>query len=113
MSTTMGMGIGTNTEHADRGRLTGVLTPVACSVWFTSTGRVMPRLIKYEDENGCLQSLTNFRILHQEEKYYCGISMIEYECDIELAEQKVLFHLLFYIEQKEWKLWWKHKTPPK
>ena len=39
----MGMGIGINTERPDEGQLRGRQEPVACYVWFTSTGRAMPR----------------------------------------------------------------------
>lgn len=111
MSTTMGMGIGTNTDRADRGRMLGTQIPVACSVWFTSTGRIIPKLIKYQDYDDCLHTLQEFQIIYQEEKYYCGISMIEYECEYIDSEQLYPFRLLYYIEQKEWKLWWKNTSP--
>ncbi len=109
MSTIMGMGIGTNTERPDHGYLIGTQVPIACSVWFTSTGRMIPRLIKYQDKDNEVHILKDFQILYQEEKYYCGIPMVEYECTLENDVQKVDFHLLYYVEQKEWKLWWKYR----
>lgn len=111
MSTTMGMGIGTNTSNPDEGLLRGTQIPVACSVWFTSTGRIIPKLIKYQDSQQQLHTLTNFQIIHHAEKYYCGISMIEYQCQWIQDAQVTPFALLFYVEQKEWKLWWKHRSP--
>lgn len=111
MSTTMGMGIGTNTSTPDEGIFRGTQIPVACSVWFTSTGRIIPKLIKYQDYEDCIHSLDNFRIICQSEKYYCGISMIEYQCEFQKDAQIYPFYLLFYIEQKEWKLWWKNTSP--
>ncbi len=109
MSTTMKMGIGTNTDLPDEGQLRGTQIPVACSVWFTSTGRIIPQLIKFQDEQECVRTLRNFRIIYQNEKNFCGIPTIEYECELLTPKQLFYFHLLFYVEQKEWKLWW--KTP--
>ncbi len=108
MSTTMSMGIGTNTVLPDEGITKGRQHAVACYTWFTSTGRTLPKLIKYQDEEGQIQTLTNFRILHQCEKYFCGIKTLEYECELFTHFQTIPFRLLFYVEQQEWKLWWKY-----
>ena len=43
----MSMGIGTNTQNPDEGELKRDLEKIACGVWFTSTGSVMPKLVKY------------------------------------------------------------------
>ncbi|MFI3170836.1 MAG: hypothetical protein R3Y58_00490 [Eubacteriales bacterium] len=107
MGTTMGMGIGTNTDTPDEGRIRGAQVPVACGVWFTSTGRTIPKLIKYENEDGSLTTLSQFNILYQEEKHFCGIPTMEYHCEVILNNQCYPFLLLHYIEAKEWKLWWK------
>ena len=50
----MSMGIGTNTQNPDEGELKRDLEKIACGVWFTSTGSVMPKLVKYQDEEGLL-----------------------------------------------------------
>ena len=46
----MSMGIGINTQNPDEGELKRDLEEIACGVWFTSTGAVMPKLVKYQDE---------------------------------------------------------------
>lgn len=104
MTTTMGMGIGINTDRPDSGIIKREQLPVACGVWFTSTGRTIPKLIKYENQAGERITLTDFQILLQEEKYYCGISTIEYYCQLVNPHHITSFRLLYYIEQKEWKL---------
>ena len=38
----MSMGIGINTQNPDEGELKRDLEEIACGVWFTSTGAVMP-----------------------------------------------------------------------
>ena len=76
----MSMGIGTNTQNPDEGELKRDLEKIACGVWFTSTGSVMPKLVKYQDEEGLLHTISQIHVLTQEKKYYCGIPIQEYRC---------------------------------
>ena len=69
----MSMGIGTNTQNPDEGELKRDLEKIACGVWFTSTGSVMPKLVKYQDDEGLLHTISQIHVLTQEKKYYCGI----------------------------------------
>ena len=69
----MSMGIGTNTQNPDEGELKRDLEKIACGVWFTSTGSVMPKLVKYQDDEGLLHTISQIHVLTQERKYYCGI----------------------------------------
>ena len=55
----MSMGIGTNAQHPDEGELTRKLDAVACGVWFTSKGAAIPKMIKYQDEEGFVHSITH------------------------------------------------------
>ena len=55
----MSMGIGTNAQHPDEGELTRKLDAVACGVWFTSKGTAIPKMIKYQDEEGFVHSITH------------------------------------------------------
>ena len=54
----MSMGIGTNTQNPDEGELKRDLEKIACGVWFTSTGSVMPKLVKYQDDEGLLHTIS-------------------------------------------------------
>lgn len=46
----MSMGIGTNTQKPDEGELKRKMKEIACSVWYTSKGRTIPMMFKYQDE---------------------------------------------------------------
>ncbi len=100
----MAFGIGINTEQPDTGKVKGRQQSIACDCWFTSQGKVIPRWIKYEDEEGVIQILPNIRVISSEKKRYCGISMMEYQCSAEVEGREYLFRLLFNYEECTWKL---------
>lgn len=102
----MGMGIGTNTQKADEGELKRTQEEIACGVWFTSTGNTMPRIIKFQDGEGMIRTITNIRILIQEKKQYCGIPVWEYRCSTLSNEREYLFRLYYYPEECKWKISW-------
>ena len=104
MSLTMGLGIGTNTEKPTEEKLYSKQYTVACGVWFTSTGRTLPKLIKFESDEGVLQTLSDFHILYECDKNFCGIPTIEYHCQYTNNNKTFPFLLLFYIEEKKWKV---------
>lgn len=80
---------------------------VACFIWYTSTGRAIPKMIKYKDEKGTLRVMTNIQVILVEEKNYCGIPSTEFECEGEEADQVKSFQLFFFPETCQWKLLWK------
>ena len=102
----MSMGIGTNTQNPDEGELKRDLEKIACGVWFTSTGSVMPKLVKYQDDEGLLHTISQIHVLPQEKKYYCGIPIQEYRCSTVLGNQEYLFRLYYYLEENCWKISW-------
>lgn len=108
MSETQGMGIGTNNRDADEGKVKGYQMPVACGVWYTSKGRVIPHTIKYQDSMGELHTLKDFSILLEEDKFYCGIPATRYLCRYTEDNQLIEFWLLHYVAEKQWKMWFKH-----
>lgn len=103
----MGMGIGINDQRPDAGIVKGIQEPVACGAWFTSTGRAIPKTVKFQDARGELHMLEGIQILSWEEKYYCGIPSLEYECQATEGPRTTRFLLLFYPERREWKILWK------
>ena len=77
----MSMGIGTNARKPDEGKLKrDSLCEIACGVWFTSTGTAMPKMIKYQDDEGMIHSISQIHVQTREKKYYCGIPIHEYRC---------------------------------
>ena len=102
----MSMGIGTNTQNPDEGELKRDLEKIACGVWFTSTGAVMPKLVKYQDEEGLLHTISQIRVLTQDKKFYCGIPIQEYRCSTVVENQEYRFRLYYYLETSCWKISW-------
>lgn len=78
--------------------------PAACEIWFTSTGRVIPRTVKFPDPNGTLHTLSDFHVRRSEHHLYCGIPSCVYYCDTVLQGKRYPFRLLFYPEKCIWKL---------
>lgn len=102
----MGMGIGINAAPPDEGPVKGLQEPVACYVWFTSTGMVMPKRLKYQGPDGLIHEIRGIQVLAWKQTYYCGIPAIRYECRCMRGRSEVLFILLFYLEEHIWKLLW-------
>lgn len=103
----MGMGIGINSQKPDEGRIRGRQNSVACYVWFTSRGEVMPKMIKFCDEDGEIHTIQHVHVVSREQKNYCGIPTLEFCCSAEIAAVRYDFLLLYYTERQEWKLLWK------
>ena len=102
----MAMGIGTNAQKPDEGELRRTQEEIACGVWFTSSGVALPKLMKYKDSEGIIQTIHQVRVLQQEKKYYCGIPALEYRCSTVFGNREYLFRLYYYIEDNCWKLSW-------
>lgn len=102
------MGIGTNTQKTDHGEIRGYQEAVACSAWFTSTGAVMPKMIKYKDDNGIIRTLNNIHVRNCEKRNYCGIPTFYFDCDVVVSSRCYPFQLLYYMERQEWKILWKN-----
>lgn len=103
------MDVGIYEQRPDAGEIKGVQEPVACGVWFTSTGRAIPKAVKFQDAEGQLHMLKEIQVLSWEEKYYCGIPSVEYECETAEGQKRIPFRLLFYPERREWKILWKER----
>lgn len=102
----MSMGIGTNTQKADAGELNRTLEEVACGAWFTSKGVTIPKLIKYQAQDGMIYRISPIYVLEQEKKYYCGIPIWEYRCSAIIGEREHWFRLYYYMESNSWKILW-------
>lgn len=89
-------------QDTDSGELCKRQLPVACGCWFTSTGKPIPRLIKFQDENGELQTIQTIRVDYQEEKRYSGIPFHEFGCRILFHGLWVQVRLLYMKEENRW-----------
>ena len=75
---------------------------IACECWFTSQGRTMPLMIKFQDECGKIRQIKNILVKHVEMKRYAGVSALEYDCDIPVWGTVRNVRLVFYVEHCRW-----------
>lgn len=54
--------------RADAGSLRGTWREAACQCWFTSTGRMMPLMLKLRDEDGQIRRVDHIAVHSQEKK---------------------------------------------
>ena len=76
----MGFAIGMEEEKLQEQAIRGVPHKVAADCWFTSTGKMIPRMIKYEDTEGARHLLKDIEVLKSDKKHYAGILMHRYDC---------------------------------
>lgn len=100
----MAFGIGTNSRKADSGPVRGEQKKIACECWFTSTGRIMPLMIKIQDENGEIQTIREITVHSQEQKMYAGVSSIEYDCTLTAGNRSIRVWLIYYQTENQWVL---------
>jgi hypothetical protein len=76
--------------------------PIACECWFTSSGRTIPRKIKFKDEQGILQLIDQIDICYCEKMNYSGIPSYEYLCKV--LAQGLFFDvkLIYYPDTCKW-----------
>lgn len=82
------------------------MTPVACDCWFTSTGRQIPRLIKYDDPENGITQIPVSNILRTEEKLWGGTKSRTFHCHSVLGDIEYNYRLIFYLETAKWKIMW-------
>ena len=101
----MAFGIGIHSPQPDRGGcIRGIQKKVACECWFTSTGRVMPLMLKIQDEEGEIQTIREITVHSQEKKRYAGVPSIEYDCTLVIHGEKLRARLIYYQSENRWVL---------
>ncbi len=101
----MAFGIGIHSQQPDRGTcVRRTQKKVACECWFTSTGAVMPLMLKVEDENGQIRTIREIKIHSHEKKIYAGIPSIEYDCTLFVEDREIRVWLIYYQTESRWVL---------
>lgn len=95
-----------NMQQADRGMIRGRQEDVACDCWFGSTGRTIPRFIKYQDAAGEIHSIYDIQVIESERQVRCGIPVVMYRCTAEAEGYLYRFRLYFHLEECRWKIVW-------
>lgn len=98
----MGFAIGMTGEKLQEKAVKGHYQKVAVGCWFTSTGRAIPQMVKYEDEAGFRHMLSNIRVVESEQKYYAGVLSQKYICTSIIDERKQDFILLYHPVENTW-----------
>lgn len=75
---------------------------VAVLCWFTSTGKAMPKIVKYEDENQCRHTLDQIHVLKADEKRCTGFVVQRYNCSAVIDDRIQRFMLLYHPGENTW-----------
>lgn len=95
-------GIGTNEKRIDSGSIRGDTYPVACMAWYAPGCPPRPLLIKFEGDDGVLQTITDIKIHCTDDKIYDGEQVYEYRCDAVFGGIRYEFKLILYIVRCRW-----------
>lgn len=76
----MGFAVETQEEERYERAVEGRYKEVAVECWFTTKGRVFPKMLKYEDEEGFRHKIEHIQVLKSDKKHYAGILMQRYDC---------------------------------
>lgn len=100
------MAFGAGKEHrtGHAGRVRGRQQEVACECWFTSTGRLIPLMLKLKDEDGEYRTIRPIMVHSAEKKMYAGTPFIEFDCEIVVREQRMRVWLIYYQSENRWVL---------
>ena len=96
--------MGTNFRKGEGGPVRGIQKKVACECWFTSTGKIMPLMLKLQDEDGEVRMIREITVHSQEKKTYAGIPSIEYDCTLEVEGRGIRAWLIYYQTENQWVL---------
>ncbi len=98
----MGFAIGTAEEKRQEKAVRGHYRKVAVGCWFTSTGRALPQMVKYEDDTGFRHMLNNIQVITSEQSYYAGVLARKYVCRSVIDERQQDFILLYHPVENTW-----------
>ncbi len=94
-------GVSVNME-ADAGFVRGRQEKIACKCWFTSTGRTIPLMIEYMNEEGELVKIHQIQVLSSEAKNFAGIRSYYYRCRFHHIGREWESNLVYYPEKGQW-----------
>ncbi len=100
----MAFDIGVSGGNADGTDIRGKQLEIACECWFTSSGKVIPLMIKVKDGDGEIRVIRQIEVHSQEKKMYAGIPSIEFDCTLTILEQMIRARLIYYQTKNRWVL---------
>lgn len=75
---------------------------VAVDCWFTATGKAIPRMIKYQDDEGCIHLLKELQVHQSDRRQSLGILVQSYECSVAIGGVRRHFTLLYHPGENTW-----------
>ena len=100
----MAFGIGTNSQKADAGPIRGKQREIGCYCWFTNKGKMIPTMLKVQDEDGEIITVRQIKVHSQKEKMYAGVPSIEFSWTLTILEQQINVWLIYYKDENRWAL---------
>ncbi len=101
----MAFGINIHSRKPDREPwIRGTQKKIACECWFTSTGRMIPLMLKIEDEDGQIQTIRKIKVHSQEKRMYAGVPSMEYDCTLFAWNREIRVWLIYYQTENRWVL---------
>ena len=101
----MAFGIDIHSRKPDREPcIRGIQKKIACECWFTSTGRMIPLMLKIEDEDGQIQTIRKIKVHSQEKRMYAGVPSMEYDCTLFAWNREIRVWLIYYQTENRWVL---------
>lgn len=96
-------GLDNRTDQPDAGDMRGRPLPVACECWFTSSGKIMPLMLKVQNEDdGEIITIRSIQVNYYERKNYAGVPTDEFDCKISLLGQKFDVKLVHDLTNSKW-----------
>lgn len=98
----MVFGAGTHAKQAETADVKGVQREIACECWFTSSGKIIPLMLKVKDEDGEIRVIRQIQVHSQEKRMYAGLSSIEFDCTLTVLKQEIRTKLIYYQTENRW-----------
>ncbi|MBR1931196.1 MAG: hypothetical protein IJ833_06945 [Lachnospiraceae bacterium] len=77
---------------------------VGCECWFTSSGKMIPLMIKVKDEDGEIRVIRHIEIHSQVQRQVVGMPSVEFDCTLKVLEQDIRAKLIYYQTENKWLL---------
>lgn len=98
----MGFQVTASEEALQEREIRGQYHKVEVACWFTASGKMMPQMVKYMDEDGSVQTLTNISVKDREQKHYAGILSQKFKCNVVVDGREWEFILLYNPKEGLW-----------
>jgi len=93
-----------NADELNSAVIYGRQREIACECWFTSSGSVIPLMLKVKDEDGEIRVIRQIKVHSQQQKLYAGMPSIEFDCTLTVLGQAIRARLIYYQTKNKWVL---------